>query len=421
MISAAITTTTEKRTPIALVALLSFALLINYVDRGSIGIAAPLIQTEFNLSPSQMGWVLAAFFWAYAPMQPLMGWLADRIGAERVLVSGFCVWSIATVLTGLATGFVMLFAFRLLMGTGESVAYPSAAKLLATHVETRHRARSMGTVVLGAIVGLTLGAFLGGWLLGHYGWRAMLITLGGAPLLWLIPWFGLWGRRTIAAPAVAQAGPTTITVLRQRALWGGMLGSFCISYAFTFCLTWMPLYLVQERGMSLTTMTQVAGSTFIADGIGLLLSAWIVDKWIARGGSANVAYKTVLSVSSAGVAASLFLCTVVGPTGAVVALLATGVLDGLNSPLWGSLAQTFAGPQASGRWMGMQNSVANASGMVAPVVTGYLVQQTGNYSAAVLVSAFVGLIGLVAWLVVLPRVQPIDWSADSALRARTAH
>jgi MFS family permease len=226
----AMTTTTEKRTPIALV-----APLINYVDRGSIGIAAPLIQTEFNLSASQMGWVLAAFFWAYAPMQPLMGWLANRIGAERVLVTGFCVWSIATVLTGLATGFAMLFAFRLLMGTGESVAYPSAAKLLATHVEPRHRARSMGSAVLGAIVGLTVGAFLGGWLLGHYGWRAMLITLGGASLLWLIPWFGLWGRRTTSSPAVAQAGPTTI-------------------------------YLVQDRGMLLTTMTQVAGSTFIADG-----------------------------------------------------------------------------------------------------------------------------------------------------------
>jgi len=404
--------TQRTRPPIALVALLSFALLINYVDRGSIGIAAPLIQTEFNLSASEMGWILAAFFWAYAPMQPLMGWLADRIGAERVLVGGFCVWSIATVLTGLATGFAMLFAFRLLMGTGESVAYPSAAKLLATHVEPRHRARSMGSVVLGAIVGLTVGAFLGGWLLAHYGWRTMLITLGGASLLWLIPWFGLWGRRTISAPAAQAGPPTTITVLKQRALWACMLGSFCISYAFAFCLTWMPLYLVQERGMSITTMTQVAGSTFIADGVGLVLSAWIVDKWIARGGSANVAYKTVLSVSSAGVAASLFLCTIVGPTGAVIALLATGVLDGLNSPLWGALAQTFAGPQASGRWMGMQNSVANASGMVAPVVTGYLVQQTGHYSTALVVSAFVGLLGLVAWLIVLPPVRPIDWSAD---------
>ena len=238
--------------------------------------------------------------------------------------------------------------------------------------------------------------------------------------IWLIPWFGLWGRRTASAPAVAQAGPTTIAVLRQRALWAGMLGSFCISYAFTFVLTWMPLYLVQERGMSLSTMTQVAGSTFIANGVGLVLSAYIVDKWIARGGSANVAYKTVLAVSSAGVAISLFVCTVVGPAGAVVALLATGVLDGLNSPLWGALAQTFAGPQASGRWMGMQNSVANASGMVAPVVTGYLVQQTGHYSMALLVSAAVGLIGLVAWLVVLPTVRPIDWSADSALRARIA-
>jgi MFS family permease len=277
--------------------------------------------------------------------------LADRIGAERVLVGGFCVWSIATVLTGLATGFAMLFAFRLLMGTGEAVAYPSAAKLLATYVEPRHRARSMGTVVLGAIVGLTVGAFLGGWLLGHYGWRAMLITLGGASLFWLIPWFGLWRRRTVSAPAAAQAGPTTIAVLRQRALWAGMLGSFCISYAFTFVLTWMPLYLVQERGMSLTTMTQVAGSTFIADGIGLALSAWIVDTWIARGGSANVAYKTVLAVSSAGVAISLFLCTVVGPMGAVVALLATGVLDGLNSPLWGSWRRRLPAPRpAAAGW-----------------------------------------------------------------------
>jgi len=338
--------------------------------------------------------------------------LADRIGAERVLVSGFFVWSIATLLTGLATGFAMLFAFRLLMGTGESVAYPSAAKLLATHVETRHRARSMGSVVLGAVVGLTVGAFLGGLLLARYGWRPMLITLGGASFLWLIPWFALWGRRTTSSREVLQAGPTTMTVLRQRALWGGMLGSFCISYAFTFVLTWMPLYLVQERGMSLPAMASVAGSTFIANGIGLVLSAWIVDTWIARGGSTNVAYKTVLSVSSAGVALSLFLCTVVGPTGAVIALLATGVLDGLNSPLWGALAQTYAGPQASGRWMGMQNSVANASGMVAPVVTGYLVQQTGHYSVALIVSAVVGLIGLVAWLVVLPTVKPIEWSAD---------
>jgi MFS transporter, ACS family, D-galactonate transporter len=90
------------------------------------------------------------------------------------------------------------------------------------------------------------------------------------------------------------------------------------------------------------------------------------------------------------------------------------VLDGLNSPLWGSLAQIFAGPQASGRWMGMQNSVANTAGMVAPVVTGYLVQHTGHYSLALLVSAFVGLLGLVAWLIVLPPVRPIDWSAHAS-------
>ena len=402
----------ERRTrmPIALVMLLAFALLINYVDRGSIGIAAPLIQKEFNLSPSEIGWVLSAFFWAYVALQPVAGWLADRLGATLVLTVGFCVWAIATALTGIAGGFIALVACRLLMGSGESVAYPSVTKLLATHVETRHRVRATGTAMLGPIAGAAFGAFFGGLLMVHYGWRAMLIGLGVGSLLWLVPWL-VWTRRHSESARASEAagGPSTIAILKERALWGGMLGIFCVNYAFYFVFTWAPLYLVQERGLSLTTMTQVTGSIYLVDGASILLSAWLIDKWVARGASLNKAYKTSLALAGAGVGICLVASAGVGPTGAVVALLVMGAMDGMNGGMIGVVSQTFAGPSAAGRWVGIQNAVGNVAGMVAPVATGYLVQQTGNYTAALLVSGGAALVGVIAWVVVTPAVRPIEW------------
>src|SRR5262245_66417660 len=113
------------RAPIGLVTLLSVALLINYVDRGSIATAAPMLERELELSASEMGWILAAFYWAYAPMQPVMGWLADRFGPARVMSGGFLLWSIATAAGGFAGGLATLVLVRLLMGVGESTFYPS--------------------------------------------------------------------------------------------------------------------------------------------------------------------------------------------------------------------------------------------------------------------------------------------------------
>ena len=149
----------------------------------------------------------------------------------------------------------------------------------------------------------------------------------------------------------------------------------------------------------------------------MLLAGWILDRWIRRGASFNRAYKTALALSSAGVAACLIGSSLVsGVVAAAAILLLTGVFDGLNSPANPSVTQTFAGPLATGRWMGIQNAVGNVAGMTAPVVTGYLVQHTGHYTAALIVSGVVALFGLVAWLVVVPEVRPIDWSAAATLR-----
>lgn len=188
-----------------------------------------------------------------------------------------------------------------------------------------------------------------------------------------------------------------------------MLGIFCVNYAFYFVFTWAPLYLVQERGLSLATMTQVTGSIYLVDGASILLGSWLIDQWVARGASLNKAYKTSLILASAGVGACLIASTRVGPVGAVVALLLMGVMDGCNGGIIGAVSQTFSGPGAAGRWVGIQNAVGNVAGMVAPVVTGYLVQETGHYTAALLVSGGIALVGVIAWLIVTPAVRPIEW------------
>ena len=176
------------RAPYALIVLLGAALMINYVDRGTISTAAPLLEQQLGLAPSQLGWVLSAFFWAYVPSQPLMGWCSDRLGAARTLAAGFTLWSLATVLAGLSGGVAALVAARLLMGAGESVTYPSALALLAQRASDRHRARATSILQLGGMVGPALGTFAGGLIMVHYGWRAMFISLGLASLGWLIPW-----------------------------------------------------------------------------------------------------------------------------------------------------------------------------------------------------------------------------------------
>ncbi len=403
-----------SRFPVALAALLGTALMINYVDRGTISTAAPLIEKELGLTPSQLGWILSAFFWAYVPAQPLMGYLADRFGAARVLAGGFALWSAATVFAGVSAGVRTLVGARLVMGAGESVTYPSALALLALGVTDRHRARATSLLQLGGMIGPALGTTVSVLIMARYGWRAMFISLGLASLLWLIPWSGRLRRAASGHAPGAQHGPTYRDILSQRGLWGTMLGNFCSNYAFYFVFSSLPLYLVHERGLSLLSMGYLTTGFYLADSVSVVATGWWLDAWTRRGASANKAYKTALIVSAAGVGACL-LGSGSAPLGAAAVLLvAAGVMDGMNAPSVCSLVQRFAGPLATGRWMGVQNAVANVAGIVAPVAAGYLVEATGHYTAALYMAGVIALIGMFAWVVIVPPVEPVDWSLAAA-------
>jgi MFS family permease len=264
---------------------------------------------------------------------------------------------------------------------------------------------------LGSVVGPALGTFVGGLVMIRYGWRTMFIALGIASLLWLIPWSG---QRREAAPVklaeAGAAGPRWSQIVRQRALWGTVCGNFCSNYAFYFVFTWVPLYLVEERGLSLGSMKNVQSLIYVMDSASILATGWLIDLWIRRGATPSLAYKTALSLSAAGVGCCLLALSGAGATAGAALLLATGLADGLNSPSVGALTQRFAGPLATGRWMGTQNALSNTAGILAPAVTGWLVEHDGgHYTLALWVTGGVALLGLVAWFVAVPPVEPVQW------------
>src|SRR5580698_3984676 len=128
-------------------ALLVIAVLINYVDRGNLALAAPLLTKEWGLSPSQLGILFSAFFWSYVLLQVPVGWLVDRFSASSMLAAGFLAWSAATAFTGLARGFATLLTMRLLLGVGEAVIFPASSKIFSEHLEEKDRGLANGLLV----------------------------------------------------------------------------------------------------------------------------------------------------------------------------------------------------------------------------------------------------------------------------------
>jgi len=397
-----------------LVLLLSTVVFINYVDRGNLATAAPFMQDELHLSATQLGVLLSAFYYGYVVLMTPAGWLAERYGAQLILAIGIVVWSAATLLTGFATGFLTLLGLRLLLGVGESAAFPCASKLLAQTVEVQHLGVANGVMTFGYQLGPAVGTLLGGLLMAKLGWRPVFILFGCASLLWLWP----WRRAVIAQPARAetasQSQPSFSRILKQRALWGAAIGLFSGNYSYYFILAWLPFYLVKARGFSIDAMAWTASWAYLLNALSALLMGWLTDRWIRAGQSPNLVYKGVMAVYHVGGIACFAGMVLLPSIGSVIALLVFEIMTGLCSPAIFAIPQIIAGPNAAGRWVGVQNTAGGMAGLVAPAVTGILVDQTGHFGLAFAIAAAVNLVGLIGWVVILPKIAPLDW-ADSSV------
>jgi MFS family permease len=403
------------RTTGIVVSLLAVAVFINYVDRGAIATAAPLMKDALRLTNSQIGVLLSAFFWTYTPGQLLAGWLAERTSAYRVLALGLAVWASATVLTGFAGGFAMLLGLRLLLGLGESAAFPCSSKLLAQALPHHRLGAANGLIGIGLGLGPAFGTLVGGLLMAQAGWRVVFILFGLASLMWLWPWLAVTrgGRDGLEGEGPHGPAPSFAAIARRRAAWGAALGHFTSNYAFYLLVFWLPLYLVKGRGFSLVGMAQLGGLIYLIYATTTWVAGWASDRWMAAGASANLVRKSFIVVGSVGAAVCLMACALGGPVLAVASLLVAAVFFGFQMPMIFSIGQTLAGPGAAGKWMGFQNSIGNIAGIAGPLITGWLVDRTGAYVWALAAAAGVSVMGAVAWGVVIPKIAPIDWSRDS--------
>jgi MFS family permease len=391
------------------VALLGVLIFINYVDRGNLATAGPLIKSEIGLTNTQFGLLVSAFFWTYTPSQLVAGWMAQRFNTYTVLGWGLVIWALATLATGLTSGFAALLALRLILGFGESVAFPCASKLIGEQVPPEQLGRANSYLAVGLSIGPAFGVFAGGLLMAQFGWRISFVLFGALSLLWLVPWLSVRRAANRYAPQQPDRSPPWRAILRCRSAWGTGFGHFCMNYSFYFLLAWLPLYLVKSRGFTLPQMAQIGGVVYLLQAISAVASGRIADRWIAGGATANRARKTMMVAGTLVTGACMAVATLGDATVAIAALLVSGLSGGMMSTNAYAVGQTCAGPKAAGKWIGFQNFVGNLAGIVAPALTGFLVDYTGGYGLAFGVAASVSVLGALYWGLIVRRVELVDW------------
>jgi MFS family permease len=411
--------TRESRGGFQLATLLALAVFINYVDRGNLATAAPVLATELHLSATQIGILLSAFYWTYAVSQLGAGWLAERYPVQRVIAAGFTVWCVATIFTGFASTFAALLALRLLLGLGESVAFPCSSKLLTEHVPVSRRGRANALIAIGLAFGPAFGTYVGGKILAQYGWRALFLSLGALSLLWLVPW--LTGpARTLSlrrVEASREASPSFLEIIARREAIGAALGHFSANYTFYFVLSWLPFYLVNVRGYSIERMAALGGLTYTMNAVSSWTAGHVGDRLIERGESPHRVYVTTMVTSQIAVAVCLVGVLLGGPRLLQVSLLAMGLAFGLATTTLYAVGQLLAGPTAAGRWIGFQGAVGNLAGIVGPAITGFLVDSTGTFYSAFVLAIGFSLLGVLAWTIVIPRIAEVTWSSRATVAA----
>jgi MFS family permease len=363
--------TPRLRTFAPALVLLAICAVINYVDRGNLAIAAPLLKDELGISASQLGILLSAFFWTYTALHFVSGWMVDRFDAGRLIAVGFFLWSLATAATGLVRGFAILLIMRLMLGIGESVMVPGSSKLLAVHLPEHHRGFANGILQASWSAGPAVGTVGAGLLIASYGWRPVFIGIGLISLAWLPAWIK-WMPRSGSIAHSLYASPGFADILRQRSFWGASGGHFCTNYLAYFLLTWLPFYLVRERHLSMQSMAKVAGAYYAIEGLSGFLTGWLSDFFIRRGYTPTLVRKSGMVIGHTIAVIMLVGCAFANAQWYLFCLAGIGIGCGAArvGPL--AFAQTLAGPETAGKWTGLQNGFSNLAGVVSPALAGVL-------------------------------------------------
>jgi cyanate permease len=207
------------------------------------------------------------------------------------------------------------------------------------------------------------------------------------------------------------------TCLQQRSFWGAALGHFCANYACYFLITWLPTFLVKAGGLSVAQMATVGATIYGVYAASTAPVGAAADYLIRKGFSTTVIRKSCTLIGALGTAITILGSAYVDPDHAAWLLGLSGVFAGFVTPMIFTIATTLAGPRAAGRWVGAQNLIGQCAGILEPLITGFMVQATGNFSGAFVFSAAIALLGMVGWGLVIRKIAPVSWAESPTVWA----
>ncbi|UHH32073.1 MFS transporter [Pseudomonas veronii] len=377
--------------------------MINYMDRIALSIAAKPISEEFHLTSVGMGYLFSSFIWSYALFLIPVGLLIDKFGVKRVGGFGIFIWSLATALTGAASSFASLLTVRLVMGAGESVSNPVGAKVIREWIPSTERGTITAIFNSGSYAGPAICSLVLAALVAAFGWRISFVIAGSIGFVWLLAWYFFYGKpeqvswlnekerdlivETRTAKGNKDADSKTFglkQLLKTPTLWGLALAQGCNVYTQYLFLTWLPSYLQDARHLTIAksglfTAIPYAVAVVLCIGIGKLS-----DKYLKKGsGAASGKRRNVIALTMMIASCILLIPFADGISQLVVifSLTLAGIASttSLNFTLLNDMLPSSGDV---GRAMAFVVVGGNIFGMMAPVVTGYVISATGSYNWA---------------------------------------
>ncbi|MFG6486856.1 MFS transporter [Roseateles sp. BYS78W] len=433
---------TKKR--YVILAMLFIVTTINYADRATLSIAGPALSKELGIDAVTMGYIFSAFGWSYVIAQLPGGWLLDRFGSKSVYAGSILLWSVFTLLQGgitfltatVGTAVVTLFALRFLVGAAEAPSFPANGRIVASWFPANERGTASAIFNSAQYFATVLFAPLMGWITHSYGWPAVFVVMGALGVAFSIVWLKtVFTPRT--HPSVNQAeldylaaGGALVNMdepgtqsrsfapnaprlgyikqlLSNRMLMGVYVGQYCITTLTYFFLTWFPVYLVKERGMSILNAGFVAALPAICGFAGGVLGGLISDGLLRRGKSLTFARKTPIVIGML-LSTSMILCNYVDSAAVVVAIMSLAFFGkGLGALGWAVVSDTSP-KEISGLSGALFNTFGNTAGITTPIVIGYLVKGTGSFNAALVFVAANALLAVCCYLFVVGDIKRFE-------------
>jgi MFS family permease len=372
---------------------------VNYLDRVTLSVAAPLISAELRLKPGQTGSLLSAFLVAYALAQAPVGALVDRLGARRLLGGALVFWSLAQAATGFAATLPQLIAARLALGVGEAPQWPVGAKVVRAWFPPRRRGLAAGIFNTASTLGPALAPPVVTALMLAFGWRGAFVSTGLIGGIAAIVWFGLYRDRAAPDAPAATAGGGWTRLLAQPTVWAMAAGDFGSGYMTWFYAAWLPSYLESARHFSVLATGWAASVPYVFGFLGSLAGGWACDR-LRAGGLAPLASRKVPIVVGLAVGAACTGLAIAAPTSGLALAAICGALFGANvatASIW-ALAVVAAPSRWTASVGALQNVGGLAGGAVAPVVTGLIVERAGSFVPALAVTAAMGAGGALIYL-----------------------